>query len=211
VASFFVSRVDSLVDKLLDERIAEAPAGRERLEALKGKAAIANAKLAYQDFREKFATEAYAGLRSHGANLQRPLWASTSTKNPSYPDVYYVEELIGPDTVDTMPPATIDAYRDHGKPEVRLDKKVEQAERAMADLAAVGIDMDGVTRKLEDDGVAAFAKSFDSLISTVEERRQAALGGTKAVEGGAKADGAAKPQSAAAKTPPDAKRHSPQR
>jgi transaldolase len=204
VASFFVSRVDSLVDKLLDERIAEKPAGRERLEAVKGKAAIANAKLAYQDFRKKFATEAYAGLRGHGANLQRPLWASTSTKNPAYPDVYYVEELIGPDTVDTMPPATIDAYRDHGKPEVRLDKDVDQAERAMADLAAAGIDMEAVTRKLEDDGVAAFAKSFDSLISTVEERRQAAIGGANPGGGSAKTDGAAKPETAAAKDAADA-------
>ena len=175
VASFFVSRVDTLVDKLLDEKIAAGAERKELLASLKGKAAIANAKLAYAEFRKKFSTEAYAGLRNHGARLQRPLWASTSTKNPAYPDTYYVEALVGPDTVDTMPPATLAAYKDHGNPEVRIDKNLDEARRAMDQLAEAGIHMDEVTRKLEIDGVASFTKSFDSLIVTVEKRRQEAL------------------------------------
>jgi transaldolase/glucose-6-phosphate isomerase len=172
VASFFVSRVDTLVDKLLDERIKALGADKTALlEQLKGRAAIANAKLAYQEFRRKFATERYAALAHHGARVQRPLWASTSTKNPAYPDVYYVEALIGPDTVDTMPPATIEAYKDHGAPEVRLDQDIEEARRVIEQLEEFGIRMDEVTAKLERDGVAAFAKSFDALIAVVEARR----------------------------------------
>jgi transaldolase len=176
VASFFVSRVDTLVDKLLDEKIAAGAERKELLASLKGKAAIANAKLAYADFRKKFSTEAYAGLKNHGARLQRPLWASTSTKNPAYPDTYYVEALVGPDSVDTMPPATIAAYKDHGNPEVRIDKNLDESRRVMDQLAEAGIHMDDVTNKLEIDGVASFAKSYDSLIVTVEKRRQESLG-----------------------------------
>jgi transaldolase len=176
VASFFVSRVDTLVDKLLDEKIAAGAERKELLASLKGRAAIANAKLAYADFRKKFSTEAYAGLKNHGARLQRPLWASTSTKNPAYPDTYYVEALVGPDSVDTMPPATIAAYKDHGHPEVRIDKNLDESRRVMDQLAEAGIHMDEVTKKLEIDGVASFAKSFDSLIVTVEKRRQEFLG-----------------------------------
>jgi transaldolase len=175
VASFFVSRVDTLVDKLLDEKIAGGAERKDLLQSLKGKSAIANAKLAYAEFRRKFSTEAFAGLKNHGANLQRPLWASTSTKNPAYPDVYYVEALVGPDTVDTMPPATLAAYKDHGNPEPRLAKDVDDARRVMDQLAEVGVSMDAVTKKLEDDGVASFAKSFDSLIGVVEKRRVQAL------------------------------------
>jgi transaldolase len=176
VASFFVSRVDTLVDKLLEEKIAAGAERKELLASLKGKAAIANAKLAYADFRKKFSTEAYAGLKNHGARLQRPLWASTSTKNPAYPDTYYVEALVGPDSVDTMPPATIAAYKDHGNPEVRIDKNLDEARRVMDKLAEAEIHMDDVTKKLEIDGVASFAKSFDSLLVTVEKRRQETLG-----------------------------------
>jgi transaldolase len=176
VASFFVSRVDTLVDKLLEEKIAAGAERKELLASLKGKAAIANAKLAYADFRKKFSTEAYAGLKNHGARLQRPLWASTSTKNPAYPDTYYVEALVGPDSVDTMPPATIAAYKDHGNPEVRIDENLDEARRVMDKLAEAEIHMDEVTKKLEIDGVASFAKSFDSLIVTVEKRRQETLG-----------------------------------
>jgi transaldolase len=176
VASFFVSRVDTLVDKLLDERIASGAERKELLASLKGKAAIANAKLAYAQFRRKFSTETFAGLKNHGARLQRPLWASTSTKNPAYPDVYYVEALVGQDTVDTMPPATIVAYKDHGSPELRIDRNLDDARRVMDQLADVGIGMDAVTKRLEEEGVASFAKSFDSLIATVERRRQAAVG-----------------------------------
>jgi transaldolase len=176
VASFFVSRVDTLVDKLLDERIAAGAEKKDLLQSLKGKAAIANAKLAYAEFRRKFSTEAFAGLKNHGAAVQRPLWASTSTKNPAYPDVYYVEALIGSDTVDTMPPATIVAYKDHGNPEPRLEKDLDDARRVMDQLAEAGISMDAVTKKLEEDGVASFAKSFDSLIAVVERRRLQTLG-----------------------------------
>jgi transaldolase len=176
VASFFVSRVDTLVDKLLDEKIASGAERKELLASLKGKAAIANAKLAYAEFRRKFSTETFARLKNHGARLQRPLWASTSTKNPAYPDVYYVEALVGQDTVDTMPPATLAAYKDHGSPELRIDRNVDDARRVMDQLADVGIGMNAVTKRLEDEGVAAFAKSFDTLIATVERRRQDALG-----------------------------------
>jgi transaldolase len=180
VASFFVSRVDTLVDKLLDEKIAGGAEKKDLLQSLKGKSAIANAKLAYAEFRRKFSTEAFAGLKNHGANLQRPLWASTSTKNPAYPDAYYVEALVGPDTVDTMPPATLAAYKDHGNPEPRLAKDVDDARRVMDQLAEVGISMDAVTKKLEEDGVASFTKSFDSLIAVVEKRRVQALAGHEA-------------------------------
>lgn len=166
VASFFVSRVDTLVDKQLE------PKG-DAAKALEGQAAIANAKLAYRDFKKKFHGAPFADLKAKGARVQRPLWASTSTKNPKYPDVYYVEALLGPETVDTMPPATIDAYRDHGKPESRIEKDLAGAEAFMKKLADAGIDMAKVTKQLEDDGVASFAKSFDSLIATVEERRKA--------------------------------------
>src|SRR5262249_51988112 len=131
VASFFVSRVDTLVDKLLEEKIAAGAEKKDLLQSLKGKAAIANAKLAYAEVRRKLATEAFAGLKNHGANLQLPLWASTSTKNPAYPDVFYVEALVGPDTVDTMPPATLVAYKDHGDPQPRLATDLDDARRVM--------------------------------------------------------------------------------
>jgi transaldolase len=135
VASFFVSRVDTAVDKILAEQIATAPPDRrETLERLRGQAAIANAKLAYAAFRERFGGDRFALLAREGARVQRPLWASTSTKNPAYPDVYYVEALIGPDTVDTLPPATLQAYLDHGRPERRIDADVEGARDVLAQL-----------------------------------------------------------------------------
>jgi transaldolase len=196
VASFFVSRVDTLVDKLLDEKIAGGAERKDLLQSLKGKSAIANAKLAYAEFRRKFSTEAFAGLKNHGANLQRPLWASTSTKNPAYPDVYYVEALVGPDTVDTMPPATLAAYKDHGNPEPRLAKDVDDARRVMDQLAEVGVSMDAVTKKLEEDGVASFAKSFDSLIAVVEKRRVQALTTREAAPKARKRKAAAKKRTA---------------
>ena len=175
VASFFVSRVDTEVDKRLDALIAAAaPEMVEHLKALQGRSAIANAKLASHEFREKFGTPRFAELARHGARLQRPLWASTSTKNPAYPDVYYVEALIGPDTVDTMPPATIVAYKDHGHPAVRIDRDVDDARAILQRLASAGVSMDDVTHKLEIDGVAAFAKSYESLLATVEKAAAAA-------------------------------------
>ncbi len=176
VASFFVSRVDSLVDKLLDQKIQALngePAGA--LPTLKGQAAIANAKLAYARFRERFGSERFQALAAKGAKLQRPLWASTSTKNPAYPDVYYVEALVGPDTVDTMPPATIVAYKDHGHPEVRVDRDPDQAQQVIDQLEEVTIHMTDVTHQLEVEGVASFGKSFDSLLAVVEARREAVV------------------------------------
>jgi transaldolase/glucose-6-phosphate isomerase len=176
VASFFVSRVDSAVDKQLDGKIAESgPDQQAQLRQLAGKAAIANAKLAYAAFRKKFGGARFAALQQKGARLQRPLWASTSTKNPAYPDTYYVEALVGPDTVDTMPPATITAYKDHGKPAPRLEEDLDAATALLQRIEDAGISMDTVTQKLEDDGVASFAKSFESLIAVVSASREALL------------------------------------
>jgi len=171
VASFFVSRVDTEIDKRLDALIAKASAAeKERLKMLKGRAAIANAKLAYRLFGQKFSGPRWERLVREGARVQRPLWASTSTKNPDYRDVMYVEELIGPDTVDTMPPATIDAFRDHGVVERTVDKKVAAAEGLLKEIEAVGISMKEVTEKLLVDGIASFQKSFDELIAGLETK-----------------------------------------
>jgi transaldolase len=171
VASFFVSRVDTEIDKRLDALIAKAaPPEKERLKMLKGRAAIANAKLAYKLFQQKFAGPRWEALVKKGARVQRPLWASTSTKNPEYRDVMYVEELIGPDTVDTMPPATIDAFRDHGAVDRTVDKKVAAAEGLLKEIEAVGISMKEVTEKLLVDGIASFQKSFDELIAGLESK-----------------------------------------
>jgi transaldolase len=171
VASFFVSRVDTEIDKRLDALIAKAaPAEKERLQMLKGRAAIANAKLAYKLFREKFSGPRWEALAKQGARVQRPLWASTSTKNPAYRDVMYVEELIGPDTVDTMPPATIDAFEDHGVVARTVDKKVAVAEGLLKEIEAVGISVREVTEKLLVDGIASFQKSFDELIAGLESK-----------------------------------------
>jgi transaldolase len=174
VASFFVSRVDTLVDKLLEEKIASAgsEAERERLRGLMGKAAVANAKLAYVKFKEIFEGPRFAPLREAGAAVQRPLWASTSTKNPAYRDVLYVEELIGPDTVNTMPRPTIQAFLEHGVVRRTVDQGLDQAYQLMDDLAAAGIDMKAVTHQLEDEGIASFAKSFDQLLAGVEGKRE---------------------------------------
>jgi transaldolase len=171
VASFFVSRVDTEIDKRLDALIAKADASeKDRLKMLKGRAAIANAKLAYRLFRQKFAGPRWEALAKQGARVQRPLWASTSTKNPEYRDVMYVEELIGPDTVDTMPPATIDAFRDHGVVQKTVDKKVSAAEGLLKEIEAVGISIEEVTAKLLVDGIDSFQKSFDELIAGLESK-----------------------------------------
>jgi transaldolase len=176
VASFFVSRVDVEIDKRLDGMAATLSGSeRDRVLALRGKAAIANAKLAYKLFREEFSTPRWAALLKLGARLQRPLWASTSTKNPAYRDVLYVEQLIGPDTVDTMPPATIDAFRDHGEVRRTVDADLAGAQRAIAELAQVGIEMKEVTDKLLREGLASFQKSFESLTAGLE-KKSAALG-----------------------------------
>ena len=164
VASFFVSRVDSEVDKRLDALGAQG-------EALKGKAAIANAKLAYKLFREKFSGARWDALAAKGARLQRPLWASTSTKNPKYRDVMYVEELAGSDTVNTLPPATMDAFRDHGVTRRAVDQNVDAAEQTLRQLADAGIDFRTVTDKLLAEGLASFQKSWDSLLAGLEAKR----------------------------------------
>ncbi|MGZ8481372.1 MAG: transaldolase, partial [Candidatus Limnocylindria bacterium] len=166
VASFFVSRVDTKVDKLLNEL-----GTRAALEA-RGKAAIANAKLAYEAFNEIFGGDEFAELRAAGARVQRCLWASTSTKNPDYRDVLYVEELIGPDTVDTMPTETITAFLDHGRVERTLDRDLAGAHQALREVEALGISMERVTDELIEEGVASFSKSFDELISSIESKRQ---------------------------------------
>ncbi|MDB5075108.1 MAG: tal [Chloroflexi bacterium] len=176
VASFFVSRVDSAVDALLDQKAKEDPANAAKYQELKGRAAIANAKLAYADvFLQVFTGPRWEALAAKGARRQRPLWASTSTKNPAYRDVMYVEELIGPDTVDTMPPATINDFLDHGKVRDSLVEDVEGARKTMQALADIGIDMAQVTQKLQDDGVDSFAKSFRDLIDTITAKRQEML------------------------------------
>src|SRR5581483_6050172 len=155
VASFFVSRIDTLVDEALDKKIATVsdPAEKQRLAALKGKVAIANAKLAYQLYQRIYRDERWQRLAQQGAQTQRLLWASTGTKNKAYSDVLYVEELIGPATVNTMPPATMDACRDHGRSRPSLEEDVAGAERVMRDLAAAGISLEQATQKLVADGV----------------------------------------------------------
>jgi transaldolase len=171
VASFFVSRVDTEVDKRLDALIAKAsPAEKERLQLLKGRAAIANAKLAYRLFTNKFSGARWDALVKQGARVQRPLWASTSTKNPAYRDVMYVEDLIGPDTVNTMPPATIDAFRDHGDVQRTVDKKLGAAEGLLKEVEAVGISIKEVTAKLLADGISSFQKSFDELLAGIDAK-----------------------------------------
>ncbi len=167
VASFFVSRVDSKVDKLLDER--EQPSARD----LRGLAAIANAKLAYAAYLEVFEGEAFAELRAAGAKPQRCLWASTSTKNPNYRDVIYVEELIGPETVNTMPLQTIQDFLDHGRVERTIDQDLDGARQTLRELAAEGIDMETVTDELLEEGIASFAESFDELMASIDSKRKA--------------------------------------
>jgi transaldolase / glucose-6-phosphate isomerase len=178
VASFFVSRIDSAVDKLLDEKIAQAndPDEKARLGKLKGKVAIANAKLAYQSYKRLFAGERWNILQAKGAKPQRLLWASTGTKNKAYSDVLYVEELIGPNTVNTMPPTTLDAFRDHGKLRNSLEEDVEDAQRILGNLSRAGISLDAVTDKLVEDGVALFADSNEKLLGAVANKRTALLG-----------------------------------
>lgn len=170
VASFFISRIDTLVDSLLNDKIKKTtdPSQQERFEALRGKVAIANGKLTYQRYQRIFSGPRWQALASKGAQTQRVLWASTSTKNPAYRDVIYVEELIGRDTVDTMPPATVEAFRDHGKLGNTLIEDIPGAQKVMDDLGKAGISMKEVTDKLTDDGVKLFADAFDKLLAAVE-------------------------------------------
>ena len=170
VASFFISRIDTLIDSQLTDMIKTAkPGDQASLRSLQGKVAVANAKLTYQRYRELFSGSRWNALAAKGAQTQRVLWASTSTKNPSYRDVIYVEELIGPDTVDTIPPATYDAFREHGRPRASLVEDLESAQDTMETLARVGISMKQATDKLLEDGVKIFADAFDKLLSAVDK------------------------------------------
>ena len=169
VASFFVSRVDTAVDEALQA------IGTSAALALQGKAAIANAKLVYQRFLEIFHGEPFAALAAAGAARQRLLWASTSTKNPAYPDTMYIDELIGPETVNTMPPNTIDAFRAHGVVADKLLVGVDEAAQQFADLARLGIDLDAITEQLQVDGVASFAAAFAALMNTIQSKQQQLL------------------------------------
>jgi transaldolase len=164
VASFFISRVDTEVDRRLDA------IGTEEALALRGKAAVAQGKLAYKLFRETFNGPRWEALVAKGAKVQRPLWASTSTKNPAYPKTLYVDTLIGPDTVNTMPEQTLEDFEAIGTVARTIDQDVDEAERVFQQLAAVGVDMDDVARVLEDEGLASFAKAFEELSSTLAEK-----------------------------------------
>ncbi|MCK5551527.1 MAG: bifunctional transaldolase/phosoglucose isomerase, partial [Deltaproteobacteria bacterium] len=166
VASFFVSRIDAAVDKLLPD---DSP--------LRGKIAIANAKTAYMRFKETYKGERFVALKNRGARVQRLLWASTGVKNPHYRDVMYVEELIGPDTVSTVPPATLDAFRDHGRPRLSLTENLDEATKQLAALKDLGIDLDAVTRRLKDEGVDLFEKPFDSLMETLARKQECIVAG----------------------------------
>ncbi|QBD81989.1 transaldolase [Ktedonosporobacter rubrisoli] len=182
VASFFVSRVDTLVDKLLEEKIKATSdsAEQQKLKSLEGKAAIANARVVYQDFKRLFSTPRFESLKHAGAHVQRPLWASTSTKNPAYRDVLYAEELIGPDTVDTMPLETIEKFRDHGKVSNTVENDTEGAKTALAELEKVGIHYAQVTKQLQDEGVQKFADSFHQLFEGIESKKQSIQAGQAA-------------------------------
>ena len=173
VASFFVSRVDAKVDKAIDEAAANAdPAARTELLSLKGQAAVANARLAYARFREVVTSSRFLALAERGAHPQRPLWASTSTKNPAYRDVLYVEELIGADTVNTLPPQTLAAFNDHGVVEARIERDLDRARALFERLPQLGIPLEALIAQLEHEGVTAFAKSYDALLEAIEAKRR---------------------------------------
>ncbi len=174
VASFFVSRVDTLVDQLLEDKIKATSDTNEqqKLKALEGKAAIANARLVYQEFKRIFGSPRFESLKQAGANLQRPLWASTSTKNPAYRDVLYAEELIGPNTVDTMPLETVENFRDHGNARVTIENDLQGAKDIFTALEAEGIHYNQVTQQLLDEGVKKFADAFHQLFNDIKSKQQ---------------------------------------
>jgi transaldolase len=169
VASLFVSRLDVVADRLLEQ------IGTPDARSLRGRIGIANAKAVYRRFRSLFDGEPFAALKRRGARVQRPLWASTGTKNASYSDVLYIEELIGPDTITTVPPATLDAFRDHGRVRLTLEQEGEEAEAVLATAATLGIDVPAITEQLQTDGIKAFASSFDQLVGTLEGKRRQLL------------------------------------
>jgi transaldolase len=177
VASFFLSRIDVLLDPKLEQLAAAGGPKATGAKELQGQIAIASAKIAYTIYQEIYGSERFKKLAAQGARPQRLLWASTSTKNPAYPDVKYVEPLIGPETVNTLPLETLEAYRDHGNPASRLTEEVERAASYLQRLPEMGIDLNQATQQLEDEGVEKFNKPFDSLMCTLEGKRQAAGGG----------------------------------
>jgi transaldolase len=177
VASFFVSRVDTEVDRRLDTLAAQSAGRATEIQALRGTAAVAQAQRAYALFAQRFSGARWEALASKGAKVQRPLWASTSTKNPAYPDLVYVDTLIGPDTVNTMPDDTIAAFLDHGTPARTVDADSDAAGRALQRIEAAGVDMADVARTLEDEGVASFTKSFDELIQKLSDKANALSAG----------------------------------
>jgi len=177
VASFFVSRVDVMIDPMLDKMAADEsdPARKVKIQGLRGKAAIANARLAYQSFLKIFGDKRFMALKAKGARVQRPLWASTSVKDKAYSDLLYADALIGPDTVDTMPRETLEAFRDHGTVRDTVTEDIEGARAALAGLAEIGIDFKAITDKLEVEGVDKFVQSFDALLKGIVEKRAAML------------------------------------
>ena len=171
VASFFVSRIDTNVDKRLDKMAETASEDQKaKIRSIAGRVAIANAKMAYQRFKEIFHGQRFAALKQKGAQVQRPLWASTSTKNPAYPDVYYVEALIGPETIDTIPPATLKAFRDHGSVRLTIEQSLDQERAVLTQLEALGISLDEVTAQVLDDAVRLFVEPFEKLIKSIAAR-----------------------------------------
>lgn len=171
VASFFVSRMDTKVDKRLEEIVVEGGDRADKAKSLLGKSAIANTKLAYQRFLKVFGSERFEEIKRQGGHVQRPLWASTSTKNPAYSDVRYVDSLIGPHTVNTVPPKTLVAFNDHGTVAPTVETGIEEAAQVLNDLEGLGISVRTVTKELEDEGVASFSDAFEDLLATIEERR----------------------------------------
>jgi transaldolase len=171
VASFFLSRIDLLIDPTLEAIMEKDGPQAQKASQAHGQVAIASAKIAYQIYKEVFSSDRFRKLADKGARTQRVLWASTSTKNPAYSDVKYVEALIGPDTVNTLPVETVDAYRDHGEPAARLEEGVEEARQALGALPDLGVDLQKATQQLEDEGIDKFVKPFDHLLQTLEEKR----------------------------------------
>jgi transaldolase len=173
VASFFVSRIDSAVDKKLAAKLEQASSEEEKakLKSIEGRVAIANAKMAYQIYKENFHSDKFAALKAKGAMVQRPLWASTSTKNPAYSDVYYVEALMGNETVNTIPAATYKAFKDHGKPRISIEDNLDAERAVLTQLEEVGISLDGVTQQVLDEGVALFIQPFEKLLGSIETKR----------------------------------------
>lgn len=172
VASFFISRIDTKADGYLEEVVRAEGQHATLAASLMGKVAVANAKVAYQLFKEIFASDRFKDIHEKGARIQRPLWASTSTKNSNYSDVKYVEELIGPDTVNTLPPKTLTFFADHGEPAVSIEEGLDEAYQTLADLEKAGVSLEQVTAELEEEGVASFSKAFANLLDTIESRRK---------------------------------------